>query len=178
MPLEPLAQFFLQSNWVRATRLLFLQMGDSKMAADSQVDDPLPDRSPSSIDSDVDEEQDAAEEEPSEQPVQPQKRKGGRKPVRYFECGIKYCLLICIRYMRLPKNESNETGKPRPPFVNGEQNISSNWRQPSSSMRTHSAHCNKTIVLLQMNALCFDTRIRYWSGSCSKRVCRYWIVLS
>lgn len=55
-------------------------MGDKPvddMAADNKVE-PLREGTPSSVDSDVEDDIDG---EPLQEPIQPQKRKGGRKPV-------------------------------------------------------------------------------------------------
>lgn len=53
---------------------------DSDMATASQVEEAADAATPSSIDSSPDQDQDAGAEQPQE-PAQPQKRKGGRKPV-------------------------------------------------------------------------------------------------
>lgn len=60
----------------------YLQMGDSSipggdMAAPSKIES-LPEGTPSSLESSPEPDPGA---EPSQEPVQPQKRKGGRKPV-------------------------------------------------------------------------------------------------
>ena len=60
-------------------------MGDSNiiegdMAAPSKVEEGAEAATPSSIESSPDQDQDAGAEQPQE-PAQPQKRKGGRKPV-------------------------------------------------------------------------------------------------
>jgi hypothetical protein len=52
---------------------------EEDMAADSKVEPPPRDGTPSSIESSL--EQEAEVEPEQEQPAQPQKRKGGRKPV-------------------------------------------------------------------------------------------------
>lgn len=76
-----LACSFRDSNWVWSPA--YLQMGDSSitggdMAAPSKIES-LPDGgTPSSIESTPEPDPGA---EPSQEPVQPQKRKGGRKPV-------------------------------------------------------------------------------------------------
>ncbi len=50
-----------------------------EMAADSKIEPPPRDGTPSSIESSPENDHDP---EPSQEPAQPQKRKGGRKPVR------------------------------------------------------------------------------------------------
>lgn len=71
----------------------FLQMGDKdiaddEMAADSKVE-PVREGTPSSIESTPEQEE---QPEPSQEPAQPQKRKGGRKPVSALKDCDRRCL--------------------------------------------------------------------------------------
>lgn len=62
------------------------QIAAASMAAPSKIES-LPDGTPSSIESTPEPDGDA---EPSQEPVQPQKRKGGRKPVS-CSARLRFC---------------------------------------------------------------------------------------
>lgn len=142
------------------------------MAAESKIEPPH-ERTPSSIESSPSPEPEASAE-PSQEPTQPQKRKGGRKPVcSTFLFEIEFCLwlLIHVRYMPPPKNANSGTDKPKPLFENGEPSTSSSLRRPLNKMKRPSLVSNKAIARLQMNVLCSATRIHYLSGSYLRKVC-------
>lgn len=141
------------------------------MAAESQIEPPRG-RTPSSIESTPSPEPDAGGGEPSQEPVQPQKRKGGRKPVnanRSSNVQVYYNANIG-RYTQLLKNGNNGIDKHRQPFENDDPNTSNNLRLLSNRMKSHSQHYNRAIALLLTNVLCSVTRIRCWNGSCLRKV--------
>ena len=103
----------------------FLQMGDSKtgddeMTTDSKLEPPR-ESTPSSIESDG--EQDDAGAEPSLEQAQPQKRKGGRKPVCSLFAVIKFVNLSLnyFRYTQPLRSASNGIDKRKPHSESGEQ---------------------------------------------------------
>jgi hypothetical protein len=81
--------------------------------------------------------------------VQVQKRKGGRKPVHIiYQTYLTWLkLMMFIRYMPPRRSANRETDKHRLHSGNGEQNISSSLKIPSSTMRILYKTYSKVIAL-------------------------------
>lgn len=138
------------------------------MGAAGKVESDMRQGTPSSIESTPD--HDAVPEASHEQPAQPQKRKGGRKPVRATDSRCYVYRLTSHRSMPRLRSVSSATARRRLRFGSGGPNTSSSSRQPSSRTRRRLQLCSKAIDLPPTNASCFGTRIPCWSVSCLRKV--------
>jgi hypothetical protein len=87
--------------------------------------------------------------------VSQQKRKGGRKPVCTAAIPRqRQVLLICIRYMLLPRNVSSATARLKLRSESVAQSISSNWKKLSEFMKPICIICRLPIEVPPMSVLC------------------------
>jgi hypothetical protein len=127
------------------------------MADNMSIDKKDPSREGSEDSMDLNSPTPEAETGAPQENVGQQKRKGGRKPVRFvmhYPAKMVQKLICCDRSMLPRKNENSAIVKRRQLLGSAVRSILSNWRRPSVFMKPISIAYRLLTGVLRMNVSC------------------------